>query len=171
MRNINCVPSLVTAPPHQGGATTHVPPMVDRPKHQEVTPMSRPFHPGNGSGIGDDCSGKQPAFSYIRHLCETDAENVEVDLSPHAFREHRQAFWPSMSDAAPPELRHIYEAVRHSGIPNAMGCRIPVPSGLNIPEWRKLLGGSQDDRTLCDYLEFGFFPGLLGPHIRHVGHK
>jgi hypothetical protein len=47
--------------------------------------------------------------------------------------------------------KHIYE----SGVPNFMGCRIPVHSHLNIPLWRSLLH-DYHDYQLVECLEFGF---------------
>ena len=113
--------------------------------------------------------GKSPDFDYIRSICETDAPNVEVDLSPQAFKHHRQSWWPSMAASGPSQLVRIYELVRESGLPNAIGCKIPIPSDLNITAWRQLLGDTEENRALCDYLKFGFPLGYLGPVSNTVG--
>ena len=34
--------------------------------------------------------------------------------------------------------------MRASAVPNYMGARIPIPSALNIPEWRRLLTDYHD---------------------------
>ena len=49
----------------------------------------------------------------------------------------------------------VWRAIRHSGIPNFQGCRIPVASALNINLFRKLAWDYQDQQAL-DFLEFGF---------------
>ena len=56
------------------------------------------------------------------------------------------------------EVPHIFQAhalVKNSKLPNYMGCRIPVNSGLNIPKWRHYLANYWDQQ-LCDLLEYGF---------------
>ena len=108
-------------------------------------------------------------FAYIRSLCETNASQGDIDLSPQAFQAHRQVHWPTMTPQAPNEIINIYEAVRRSGIPNAMGCRIPVPSGLNIQAWRHALGNEGEMAQLCDFLEFGFPLGYMGPTSNTLG--
>ncbi|KAI8490446.1 hypothetical protein Bbelb_317140 [Branchiostoma belcheri] len=53
------------------------------------------------------------------------------------------------------DFRLWHHAVRTSGLPNYLGEKIAVPTKLNIPVWRHLLGGYHDN-TLCDLIEFGF---------------
>ena len=50
---------------------------------------------------------------------------------------------------------HIYTTVRATALPNYLGAKIPIPSGLNIPAWRKLLTGYHD-RHMVDFLEYGW---------------
>ena len=53
-------------------------------------------------------------------------------------------------------LVELFEHVYASGSPNFACCRIPVPnSNLNIPRWRALLRGYEDE-AICDLLEYGF---------------
>ena len=49
----------------------------------------------------------------------------------------------------------MHEAVRKYKVPNYQGARIPVPSGLNIRAWRRLLE-NYNLPIIADYLEFGF---------------
>ena len=56
----------------------------------------------------------------------------------------------------------VHRAVVASGRHNFEGCRIPVYSKLNIPEWRARLRGYHDQK-LCDLLEFGFPVGYCSP--------
>ena len=54
--------------------------------------------------------------------------------------------------------------VRASGKPNVTGCRIVVPSNLNIPFLRKALVG-YSDYSIVDSLEFGFHVSYEGAPI------
>ena len=46
--------------------------------------------------------------------------------------------------------------------PNAFTLRLPVPSNLNIPEWRRRLT-AYPDRVICEFLEFGWPVGYSSP--------
>ena len=48
-----------------------------------------------------------------------------------------------------------HAVVKNSGLPNYVSCRLPGPSELNIPNWRKFLKNYLYP-ILCEYLEFGF---------------
>ena len=54
-----------------------------------------------------------------------------------------------------PDILQAHTLVKASKLPNYMGCRIPVNSGLNIPKWRHYLANYWDQQ-LCDLLEHGF---------------
>ena len=54
-----------------------------------------------------------------------------------------------------PDILQAHTLVKASKLPNYMGCRIPVNSGLNIPKWRYYLANYWDQQ-LCDLLEYGF---------------
>ena len=56
----------------------------------------------------------------------------------------------------------LHGLVKESGRLNFEGLRIPVPSRLNIAEWRSLLTHFQyDDLIICDFLEFGWPVGFV----------
>ena len=83
----------------------------------------------------------------------------------------------SSTSVGPPDnqfqLLQIHKAVWHTGKPNMFGCKIPLPSGLNIPAWRHLL---QDyhDQQLLDCLEFGFPIGYserTWPTVCNINHS
>ena len=60
-----------------------------------------------------------------------------------------------------PAMGKLCDAVRKLGVPNYRGCRLPVPSQLNIAGWRRhehLL----EDECLVDMLAFGFPIGFEG---------
>ena len=68
-------------------------------------------------------------------MCATGI-NPGIDTRPAVFAQHRYQEWPQ-AGAEPwgvEGLQDIYQAVRQSGIPNAMGCRIPIPRAL-LDKW------------------------------------
>ena len=67
-----------------------------------------------------------------------------------------------------PGLAGIYDRVRMSAKPNYRGCKIPVPSGLNIPAWRRKADLIKD-ASLIDMLECGFPAGFTGSSIPRQG--
>ena len=58
-------------------------------------------------------------------------------------------------------LVDIQKEISCSGLPNYLGCRIPVVSNLKIEFIRSMLS-EYDDQNLCDLLEFGFPLGYSG---------
>lgn len=52
-------------------------------------------------------------------------------------------------------LISLHSHLQHSTGPNAFTLRLPVPSNLNMPEWRRRLI-HYPDKSLCDFLEFGW---------------
>ena len=58
------------------------------------------------------------------------------------------------------QLISLHERIWESQLPNYLGCRIPVPSKLNILFWRNELEGFHD-KELCELLEYGFPIGII----------
>jgi hypothetical protein len=56
----------------------------------------------------------------------------------------------------------IYLAVTASGVPNFQGLRIPLPTNLNLPQWREAAAGYQD-KEVVDLLTYGFPVSYEGP--------
>ena len=56
------------------------------------------------------------------------------------------------------DLGYIYNHVKVSGIPNAMGACIPVPYRLNIKAWEKHLGDLGDRNRVLDFVKYACFP-------------
>ena len=48
-----------------------------------------------------------------------------------------------------------HRIVYQTGLPNYVGARLPVPSQLDVPMWRRLLQ-DYDDFLVCDFLDFGW---------------
>ncbi|KAI8492567.1 hypothetical protein Bbelb_296080 [Branchiostoma belcheri] len=71
----------------------------------------------------------------------------------------------------------LHQAVAEGGLPNYIGARVPVESGLNIPAWRQLLATYDDSKlvdfysvkerekgfSVCNYLDD--FGGAEVPHL------
>ena len=62
----------------------------------------------------------------------------------------------------------IYNKVKHVGVPNYRGARVPLTHGLNIPVWRKY-ADFLVDKSLPDMLEFGFPNGHMATEIPALG--
>ena len=58
----------------------------------------------------------------------------------------------------------LHTRLQSASGPNAFTLCIPVPSKLNISEWRHCLG-TYHDKHLCDFLEFGWPVGYSRPQL------
>ena len=54
--------------------------------------------------------------------------------------------------------------------PNAFSLKLPVPSALNIPEWRLRLC-NYPDSELCNFLQYGWPVGYVAPHPPVSSHQ
>ena len=93
-------------------------------------------------------------------------EPVTLGATPHRYASTKVAVWPTLVYplwVSNPLYAHLYTTVISTGLPNYLGARLPVPSGLNIPRWRHLLA-NYHDTLLCDYLEFGWPVGYTAPY-------
>ena len=79
--------------------------------------------------------------------------------SPPCSTGRLRALWPILSGQGWTVHSRCTEAytafVRHAGLPNFLEARVPLPSSLNVGEWRRTLL-DHPDRTLADHVEFGF---------------
>ncbi len=62
----------------------------------------------------------------------------------------------------------MYQEVFLSGMPNYSGCRIPVPSALNVDRWNELLE-SYHDQIVADFVRYGWPIGAYGQVPCSVG--
>ena len=110
-------------------------------------------------------------FDDIRHFCGGSVPfNRPVDTRPQAVAAHRRDEWPDMCPHSRyPHLVPIYNAVRKTGLPNAMSARIPVPSNLNIKAWEFYLGILGDRENILDFVRYGFPTGYVGPVSNTTG--
>ena len=105
-------------------------------------------------------------FKAIRMHCLADSPDLpdsRIDPRPEAFAPHRTKHWPTEASCLPTHIADIYHRVRLTGLPNAAAARIPVPSGLDIPEWEARLTSTREHKQLVDMLRYGFPLGYMGP--------
>ena len=121
-----------------------------------------------GSTSADDSADIQPRvpdFDRVRQVCERDLyDKFPIDLRPQAFAQYKRAFWPSpVPGVLPDNIARIYDVVRQTGLPNALGARLPVPTALNLEAWNRNLDQVGGRPQLLDFLRFGFPLGYVGP--------
>ena len=85
--------------------------------------------------------------------------------TPSSYRMVLDGFWPTSTDIwnKYPEFRRIYDEVRETALPNHIGARRPLVSGLNIAAWRLMLT-EYHDLQLVDYLEYGWPADYTADH-------
>lgn len=105
-------------------------------------------------------------FENVRRMCDIDDCEQWVGPDPYRLASHRMKFWPTAA-ALPGPLAKIYERVKASGIPNALGVRQLIPSKLRIDEWDNLFGDKPQFRELLDFIKYGFPMGYLGPESQY----
>ena len=87
---------------------------------------------------------------------ETDVDITQPPLSPIAYRPFLDKIWPQPDEVQwndHREYMNIYKEVRAKALPNYMGARIPIKSGLYTDVWRRLLVGYHNKKD-------GRFPGV-----------
>lgn len=100
-------------------------------------------------------------FNEIKQDCaslDTDTRGPD----PHRLAYHRQLHWPEPT-GMPEDLARIYSQVKRSGIPNALGVQIELPSELNLKEWDNVFGKYDKYQELLRFVRFGFPMGYMGP--------
>ena len=143
----------------QPGSTTRTDDTRKSPQQADDRP------PGPFRGEQPDTNRVSKHFDKVRRFCEGRLPfDGPIDLRPQAVALHRQEHWPHIVNIEGREdLVYIYNAVRHTGLPNAMGARIPIPSKLNIEAWEHYLGCLGDRGRELDFVKYGFPMGYLGP--------
>ena len=86
--------------------------------------------------------------------------------SPTSYKTTLLKMWPKINVIAwnKHPFIDIYNAVLLTGLPNFLVARRPLPSGLNINNWRKSLP-SYHDKQIVDFLEFGWPVGYTSSKL------
>lgn len=108
-------------------------------------------------------------FDRIRIICESNESAEGAAPDPYKLAPHRANFWPR-AVGLPDELSSIYDSVRRSGLPNALGVRREIPSNLNIEAWEKTFGHDSKYREMLDFVRYGFPMGYMGPVSKYDDH-
>ena len=122
-----------------------------------------------------------------KHLEDIPCHDIEIDFhpeappqptpkpgpTPHEFAPIRLSYWPDLN--ASQWVNHmdyalIYAANKPLGLPNRLGARITLPSGLNLSEWDRALAGYHDT-LLVDYLRYGWPSGYTAHQPPTPVHK
>lgn len=124
---------------------THDSQVDDSNKSADIDSHQAVKRSGDGDGILKylDSDGRTIDFSAIRAMCETEDAHTSIDLSPSAFRNQRKNNWPGKNEQGMgPDLSIIYDKVKPSRVPNAIGVRALLPRELNLAKWEELLTDS-----------------------------
>lgn len=106
--------------------------------------------------------GDQEFFNNVRLICENSDVLNNKGPDPYELADNRKRCWPKAT-GLPQSLSDIYEKVRRTGLPNALGARIEIPSQLNIAEWHNTFGHDERYAEMLDFVRFGFPMGYMGP--------
>ena len=144
------------------------PPPNDPPEEPPETHQlpQHATHPHTSTSVHlQQAAATAPDFRRIRKVCaKGNYETANIDLRPIAFAEHRRKEWPRAAGGTlSTGLIRIYDTVRATGLPNAMGARQEVPTALNLPAWEVCLSDIGGRPLLYDFLRFGFPLGYVGP--------
>lgn len=110
-----------------------------------------------------------PAYSNM-HASPANHKYISTDIlqnipTPQVDHElvKRQAViykdtWPELTDAARckhPRFALLYDQVKHQNLPNFLGARQTVSSGLNLRQWENQLA-HYHDKEICWFLRYGW---------------
>lgn len=112
-------------------------------------------------------SNKMPKDSHMHDKadhttpCPKVATRPVLTIKHDAVKKQKDiitSHWPNVTNKAKdqyPKFCELFAKIRSFNLPNFLGARIPIESGLNIPAWRKRLE-SYHDIEVCEFLEFGW---------------
>ena len=129
-----------------------------QPPHTEITNIVRAGRDGQelpGFKVGEYTSlNDQPGRAEANTDNNTEGQHTGekpykrlVELDPVKIASNNE------------QLKVIFDEVVRAGTFNYAGARVPLPSGLNIPEWCSMLRG-YSDFGITQYLEFGWPIGI-----------
>lgn len=101
-------------------------------------------------------------FAAVKSFCSDDSDQCIRGPDPHMLASHRVKNWP-LPVGLPVDLAEIYNKVRLSGIPNALGVQHILPSKLNIEQWESVFGQDDKYKELLGFVKYGFPMGYSGP--------
>lgn len=108
-----------------------------------------------------------PAISTETGLSNPSAGPTELDQRKLA--DIRSKTWPHPApEIASLQCAELYVAARVHGIPNEVGARVPIKTGLNLDQWQKAATGHSDDTIVLSGITYGFSLQYLGPPLSEL---
>ena len=106
-------------------------------------------------------------FEEIKNICDKNSDPGNLSDIYLVRNEHRKKNWPvwtyeeqaMTSNFTDGELKHIYDSVRKTSLPNYKMAKIPLPSNLNFAAWEKYFGYDSD---ITNFVKYGFPMGHVG---------
>lgn len=90
------------------------------------------------------------------HLTINNLDQRTIDrMNPYFVAQERIATWP-MIDQSLGQITDVYNKVRATGLPNALGAKVPLFSSIKPDNWRYLAHDQQIDEWLFEMLRYGF---------------
>lgn len=136
----------------------------------EKTRMCPPVGKQDGMPTKDPILSKMDThgeldFQQIRDWCADDKDTTTTRLPhPGLLAAYRRRHWPqAITGVLPQKVVDTYERVKQHGVPNCLGARVIVESSLNLEAWEYYLTKIVENKTLLDFIKFGFDLGYLGP--------
>lgn len=121
-------------------------------------------HDSSGWNLQPSNSIDEGFYENIKLMCDAKVLDSSVDLTPPVFCESRKRDWPRPNvQGLGDDLSSIYNCVLASGLPNAVGAQIQLPTELNLDAWDRNLSNAPEDRELMQYIKCGFPLGYMGP--------
>ena len=71
--------------------------------------------------------------------------------------------WPTPNGNMDPEMARIYNAVKRTKAHNHVTAKLPLPSGLNINNWKQETTGHSNDQIVINGIQYGFPVQYMGP--------
>lgn len=114
------------------------------------------------SGLGSSQFSDPSIISDILSTCNPVTVSQEVVTRVQAMI---STSWPSVTDEATnaiPAFAELYKKVKSYNLPNCLGAKVPVSSGLKIQAWVDNLVNYHDNE-LCHFLAYGWPIGYDAP--------
>lgn len=128
---------------------------------QALAEPSKNFTASAEPSIFRACADEGSIFTHVYKAPDWPTSSNQQLFSVEAIQKQRDiitSIWPATTVVARrqfPEFCRLYERIKSFGLPNFLGARVPIQSGLNIQAWRERLT-SYHDREICVFLEYGW---------------
>ncbi len=98
------------------------------------------------------CTGKGASRLFSSHPVNTSSERAKTSYVSYLGLADRLPISLTSDEQG---LLKIYDCVAATRVPNYLGARISIPSGLNIPAWKEELADYYDAQII-DFLQYGW---------------